>query len=136
MGGSHLIQNVKWWKLKWCWKTWVQEKMTFEYKLFKSLSLHVQELNCETFFNELEVHVGEEASLNLMPNLGFRRKILLASFLNHLLENVWIRFMFLYAHLPFLEEAKQNTIEITKETNAKLPHHKGHVLTYSLENKT
>jgi hypothetical protein len=44
--------------------------------------------------------------------------------------------MFLYAHLPFVEEAKQNTIEITKETNAKLPHHKGHVLTYSLENKT
>jgi len=66
----------------------VQEKMTFEHKLFKSLSLHVQELNCETFFNELEVHVGEEASLNLMPNLGFIRKILLASFSNHLLKNV------------------------------------------------
>jgi hypothetical protein len=66
----------------------MQEKMIFEHKLFKSLSLHVQELNCEEVFNELEVHVGEEASLNLMPNLGFRRKILLASFLNHLLKNV------------------------------------------------
>ncbi len=110
--------------------------MIFEHKLFKSFSLHVQELNCEKVFNELEVHVGEEASLNLMPNLGFIRKILLTSFSNHLLENIWIGFMFLYAHLPFVEEAKQNTIEITKETNAKLPHHKGHVLTYSLENKT
>jgi hypothetical protein len=38
--------------------------------------------------------------------------------------------------LLLLEEAKQNTIEVTKETNAKLPHHKGHMLTYSLENKT
>jgi hypothetical protein len=50
--------------------------MIFEHKLLKRLSLHVQELNCEFIFNELEVHVGEEAlSLNLTPNLGFVRKI-------------------------------------------------------------
>ncbi len=49
----------------------MQEKMIFEHKLFKSLSC-----------------VGDEVSLNLMPNLGFIRKILLASFSNHLLKNV------------------------------------------------
>ncbi len=82
------------------------------------------------------IHVGEEAlSLNLMPNFGLVRKILLVNFLNHLIENIWIRFMFPYAQLPFPKEAKQNTIEVTKETNAKLPHHKGHVLTHPLENK-
>jgi hypothetical protein len=43
--------------------------------------------------------------------------------------------MFASAWLPFPEKAKQNTIEITKETNVNLPHHKGHVLTYPLENK-
>jgi hypothetical protein len=43
--------------------------------------------------------------------------------------------MFPYAQLPFPEKTKQNTIEVTKETNVKLPHHKGHVLIYSLENK-
>jgi hypothetical protein len=43
--------------------------------------------------------------------------------------------MFPYAQLPFFRKAKQNTIEVTKEINAKLPHHRGHVLTYPLENK-
>ncbi len=74
---------------KWCWKTWMHEKMILKHKLLESLYLHVQELNCDEIFYEQEVHVGEEAlNLNLMPNLGLVRKNHLASFSIHLLENV------------------------------------------------
>ncbi len=31
--------------------------------------------------------------------------------------------------------AKQDTTEVARGTNAKLPHHKGHVPTYQVENK-
>jgi hypothetical protein len=37
--------------------------------------------------------------------------------------------------LPFHEEVKQNTIGVTKKTNAKQPHYKGLVLSYLVENE-
>jgi hypothetical protein len=43
--------------------------------------------------------------------------------------------MFFYAMLPYHEKAKRDTIGITRETSAKLPHHLGHVLSYPMENK-
>jgi hypothetical protein len=47
--------------------------------------------------------------------------------------------MFLYVMLPCpppsIKGAKQNTIGVTKETNVKLPHHKGFLLVYSMKNE-
>jgi len=44
-------------------------------------------------------------------------------------------FNFPHALLPCHEGAKQNTIGVTRETNAKLSHHRGHVPTYPMENE-
>jgi hypothetical protein len=65
------------------------KKMVLGRELFKNIPLHIYELICEKCIYELEDHVGEEAlSLNLSPKLELIRKILLASFPNHLLKNV------------------------------------------------
>jgi hypothetical protein len=37
--------------------------------------------------------------------------------------------------MPPLKGVKQDTIGVTKGTNAKLPHHKGHVPTFPMENE-
>jgi hypothetical protein len=40
------------------------------HKLFESIPLHVQKLNCEKGVYELEDHIGEEAlNSNLLPKL-------------------------------------------------------------------
>jgi hypothetical protein len=43
--------------------------------------------------------------------------------------------MFPYAMLPHHEGAKQDTIGVIKRTNVKLPHHRGLMLSYPMENK-
>jgi hypothetical protein len=42
--------------------------------------------------------------------------------------------MFPYAILPHHERVKQNTIGVTRRINVKLPHHKGFMLGYPMEN--
>jgi hypothetical protein len=51
------------------------------------------------------------------------------------MENVGIESMFPYAPLLYHKGAKQNTIRVTRGTNAKLPHHKGFTLVYPMEMK-
>jgi hypothetical protein len=68
----------------------------------------------------LEDHVKEEAlSLNLPPKLGLVRKIVLTHFfqlpINKCLNQILIS---LCSGAP-LKKAKQNTIGVTKKTNAK-----------------
>jgi hypothetical protein len=48
----------------------VQGKMVLGHKLFKSIPLHIQKLNCEKGIYELEDHIGE-TTLNsyLLPKL-------------------------------------------------------------------
>ncbi len=43
--------------------------------------------------------------------------------------------MFPYVLLPYHEGEKQNTIEVTIRTNAKLPYHRGLLLAYPMENE-
>jgi hypothetical protein len=99
-------------------------------------SLHSYELNYEKDIYELEDHVWEEAlSLNLPLKLGLVRKIILASFPNHLLKIIWIISTF-PCHVPTpIKGAKQNTIGVIKKTNVKLWHHKGFVLLYLVEDE-
>jgi len=57
--------------------------------LFKSILFHIQGLNYGEGVYELEDHVRQRAlSLNLLPKLGFVKKILHAHFSNRLLRNV------------------------------------------------
>jgi hypothetical protein len=91
---SHLIHDVEWWKLK----TWVQKKMVLKGMLFKIILLHVQGLHYREGIFDLEDHVGQKAlSSDLLLKLGLIKKIPLASFPNHLLENIWIKSTFPYA---------------------------------------
>jgi hypothetical protein len=71
-----------------------------------------------------------------MPKLRPSKKTLPASFLSCLLKNIQVELTFLYALLPCHKGAKWNTIVVTKGASAKLPHHKGLVPTYPIENKT
>jgi hypothetical protein len=67
----------------------VQEKMVPKHKLPESIPWHGQGLNYRTNFCELKDHVGEKGwSLNWLIKLGLAKKTPLASFFNHLLENV------------------------------------------------
>jgi len=59
----------------------------------------------------------------------------LASFFNCLLKSIQVEPAFFYALLPCHKGAKRNTIRVTKETGAKLSHHKGPVPTYPMEKK-
>lgn len=45
LGKNHLTQDVKYWELRWCQKTWVQDKMLPKCKLFENIPLHIQKLN-------------------------------------------------------------------------------------------
>jgi hypothetical protein len=115
---------------------WVHGKMVPKCKLLENIILHIQELNYGKGVYELEGHVGEEAlNLDLLPKLGLSKKTLPTSFPSCLLKSVQVKPTFLYALLPCHEEVKRNTIGIIKGTNAKLPHHRGHVPTYPMENK-
>jgi hypothetical protein len=72
VGGSHLIKDVDQKKPRWCQKMWVQKIMVQKHELFKSISLHVQGLNCGKCVYELQDHIGKEAlssnlSLKLRP---------------------------------------------------------------------
>jgi hypothetical protein len=71
----------------------------------------------------------------LPPKLGPTRKTFPVSFLNHMLKNIWVELMFPFALLPYYERVKWHTIGVTRGASAKLPHHKGHVPTYPMENK-
>jgi len=85
-----MIQGVMQWKLRQCWKMWVQGKIMPKCKLFESIPLHVQELNYGKNIYELEDHVGEVASnSNLSPKLGHAKKPS-TSFPNCILKNTWI----------------------------------------------
>jgi hypothetical protein len=44
--------------------------------------------------------------------------------------------VFPYALLPHYDGAKRNTIRVTKGTNVKMLHHKGHVPAYRMEDET
>jgi hypothetical protein len=67
----------------------VQEKMVPKHKLFKSIPLHVQKLNCGVSVYELEDHVGEKTlNLQLPPKLGLTKKTPLIGFPSCLLENI------------------------------------------------
>jgi hypothetical protein len=74
-------------------------------------------------------------SSNLLLKLGPIKQIPPSNFLNHLLESVYVESSFPYAQWPPFEGAKQNTIGVIRRANAKLIHHKGHVLIYQMENK-
>jgi hypothetical protein len=114
----------------------VQEKMVPKCVLLKSILLHVQWLNYGKFVYELENYVGQETlSSNLLLKLGPIKKIPPSSFPNRLLENIYIESSFPYAQWPPLEVTKQNTIGVIRGANSKLLHHKGHVLTYQVEDK-
>jgi hypothetical protein len=67
--------------------------------------------------------------------LGPQKKLLLQSIPNHLLKNALIKPTFPCALLPYQEGAKQDTIGVTQKTSAKLPHHRGPMPTYPMENK-
>jgi hypothetical protein len=57
-------------------------------KLFESILLHVQKLNCEVSIYELENHVGEKTlNLHLPPKLGLAKRTPLVGFPIHLLDN-------------------------------------------------
>jgi len=109
---------------------WVHEKMVLECKFLKSIPLHIQELNYREGVYELEA-----LSSNLLLKLGPIGRILLIGFPKHMIENIRIRFVFSYAHLPCFEKAKQDTIGVIRGTNAKLPHHRGLMLIYPVENE-
>jgi hypothetical protein len=67
----------------------MQRKMVPKCELLESISLHVQEQNCQEGVYELEDHVGEMAlSLNLLPKLGLAKRTPLANFPSHLLKGV------------------------------------------------
>jgi hypothetical protein len=56
--------------------------------LFKSIPLHIQELNYEKNAYELKDHVGEETlSSILLPKVGLTKRTFLASFPSRLLKN-------------------------------------------------
>jgi hypothetical protein len=77
MGSSHLIRGVMWWKLKWCRRMWVQEKMVLKHELSESIPLHSQRVKYETNVCELEDHVGEKGwSSNWPTKLGLPKKLL------------------------------------------------------------
>jgi len=52
-----------------------------------------------------------------------------------MLENAWIEFTFPYALLSHHEGVKRTTIGVIRGVSAKLPHHRGIVLAYPMENK-
>jgi hypothetical protein len=52
-----------------------------------------------------------------------------------MLGSVYVKPMFPYVVLPYHEGAKQDTIGVIRRANAKLPHHRGHVPTYPMENE-
>ncbi len=82
-------------------------------------------------------HVGEKAlNSNLLPKFGHAKKIPPTSFPNHLLEKAWVEFAFPYAPLPRHDGAKWNTIGVITKASAKLPHHRGLALVYTMENET
>jgi hypothetical protein len=60
VGSSHLIWGVMQWKLRWCQRMWVWEKMVPKCELPKSIPLDVQGLNYRTSVCELKDHVGEK----------------------------------------------------------------------------
>jgi hypothetical protein len=51
-----------------------------------------------------------------------KKKEILASFPNHMLESDWIKFAFPYGLSPRHREAKRNAIGVVGESNAKVPH--------------
>ncbi len=109
---------------KWCQRTNIQ-----------NIPLHIQELNYIKCVYELEGHFGEKVlSSNLLPLFGPSKKPL-ASFPNCLLKSTLVEPAFFYALLPCHKRVKQNTIGITKEACAELPHHREHVPAYQIKNK-
>ncbi len=105
-------------------------------EMHENSPLHIQELNCRKNVYELEDLAREELlGLNLLLDLGLVEKIPFTSFLNHVLGSVYIEPMFPYVVLPHHEGAKRDTIRVIKGTSAKLPHHRGHVPTYPMENE-
>jgi hypothetical protein len=63
--------------------------MVLERLPFENIFFHIQGLNYGEGVYELEDHVGQGAlSLNLLPRLGFVKRILHAHFSNRLLRNV------------------------------------------------
>jgi len=66
----------------------VQGEMVPKHELFKSIPLHIQELNYEKNAYELKDHVGEETlSSILLPKVGLTKRTFLASFPSRLLKN-------------------------------------------------
>jgi len=59
-----------------------------------------------------------------------------ASFFSHLLENASVEATFFYALLSHYKGAKWSTVGVTKEINDRLPHHRGFMLAYLMENET
>jgi hypothetical protein len=110
--------------------------MVLECEFLKTIPLHVQKLNYKKNVYELEAHVGEkELRSNLSSKLKPIRRNYYVSFPIFILENIQIKFAFPHAQLPLPKGPKQNTIGITRRTNVKLSHHKGHVLIYLVENE-
>jgi hypothetical protein len=71
----------------------------------------------------------------LSPKLGFIKKKIPISFPSHLLKIAWVKSTFFYTILPHHKGVKQNTIGVIIITNVKLPHHKGFMPVYPMENK-
>jgi hypothetical protein len=67
---------------------WVQKKMVLKHELFKSIPLHIQEQNFGENIYELEDHIGEVLSSNLLPKLALVRKINSYKFSQFLQKNV------------------------------------------------
>jgi hypothetical protein len=77
-------------------------------ELHDNILLHVQKLNYVEGVYEMKDHVGKEAmNLNLLPKLGHVKIIPLVGFLNCLLENASIGFVFPYASMLNHKGAKQ-----------------------------
>jgi hypothetical protein len=113
---------------------WVQKKMVPKCKLPKSIHLHAQELNYETYICELENHVGEEKlSSNWSSKLGLAKKTS-----SQVFPITYYKYLELNPHFPMPchpTTRKRNTIRVAKKASVKLPQSTSPMLVYRMENK-
>jgi hypothetical protein len=110
--------------------------MVPKHELPKNIHLDTQGPNYGVGVCELEDHVGEkELKWNWPTKFGPTKKTPFGSFLSYMLKSAGIKFVFLYVSSPYHERAKWDTIEVTKATNAKLPHYISPSIVYLMKEK-
>jgi hypothetical protein len=110
--------------------------MVPRFKLFHSIPLHVQKLNCEENVYKLRDHVGEKAlNSNLPLELKLVKKNSYCKFSQSLAKKCLGRIHISLCHVALPRRGKTRHHWGNKRTSAKLPHHKGLALIYPMENK-